>query len=98
MPGALAFGHGERPVEQIAKMREDLQGGAGGFGGAEIGEGVWSVVKDFRSAIGDRGKAVAQEVTSAGGRQNHKGVKLAAYVGEEKIFYAVRQAGRCSGV
>src|SRR5208282_1109225 len=65
---------------------EDLDRSARGFGGAEIGEGVRGVVEDFCTAIGDGGEGVAQEVTSAGGRGDHRGVKLAACVWEEKIF------------
>ena len=71
MPSRLAFGHGESPIEKIAEMSEDLYGGAGGFGSAEIGEGVGCVLEGLRAAIGDGGEAVAEEIASTRGWRNH---------------------------
>jgi hypothetical protein len=86
VPGGLAFGPGEGPIEKIAEVRKYLQRRARGFGGAETGEGVRRIVDDLRTAIGDCGEAVAKEITSAGGWRDHKEVKLAACVWEEKNF------------
>jgi len=71
MPNAFTLGHGERPIEKVADVGEDLQGRAGGFGGTEIGEGLGGVVEDLSAAIGDGGEAVAQEVASAFGETFH---------------------------
>ena len=86
VPCGLALGHGERPIEQITEVSEDLRGCARGFRGAEIGEGVWCAVEDFCTAIGDGGEAVTQEIASAGVRRSHSGVNLAASVREEKMI------------
>ena len=71
VPGGLALGHGERPIEEIAEVGEDMNGSARGLGGAEIGEGVWGAVNDFCAAIGDGGEAVTKEVTGTGVGGNH---------------------------
>src|SRR5208337_4786499 len=86
MPGGLALGHGECPIEKIAEVREDLRGRAGGFGGVEIGEGVGSALEDLRAAIGSGGERMAQEVASTGRWRQHRGAKLTACGGQEKVF------------
>jgi len=96
VPSGLTFDHGERPIEKIAEVSENLHGGTGGFGGAEIGEGIGRVLEGLRTAIGDGGKGVAQEVASAGGWGEHKGGNLSACARVEKTFCRPAASARCN--
>jgi hypothetical protein len=64
VPVLLAVGLAERPIEQIAQMREDLATGARGISGAVFRETWRSALQHFAAAIGERGDGVAQEVTA----------------------------------
>jgi hypothetical protein len=58
----LAPGDGERPVEQIAYVREDLRGSARFVSDVVAGEVVWGVAQGLAAAIGDSGNSVAKKL------------------------------------
>ena len=58
VPGGFALRHGERPVEEIAHVGEDLDGAAAGA--VEVGEGLRGVLDGSRGAVGERGQGMAE--------------------------------------
>ena len=58
VPGRVSLGHGERPVEEVAHVSEDLHGTAAGA--VEVGEGIGGVFQGANGAIGQCGKGVAE--------------------------------------
>ena len=67
VPRRFTFGHGQRPVEEIADVREDLHGRAAILAGLIINVALGSIAEDFSSAIGDGGDGVAEQVAGADG-------------------------------
>jgi len=63
VPLLFAFGHGERPIEQIADMRQDADRRAYGFAalvGAKFG---LSAAHGFPATVGQGGDGVAKEIS-----------------------------------
>ena len=86
MPGGLSLGHGERPIEQISDMCEDLYGSAAILAGVEVDVGLRGVANNFAGAIGDGGEGVSKEIACADGVWwVHGGIKLAgSWVGRKE--------------
>lgn len=64
-PSLCATGFGERPLEEITKMGEDLSRGTAGIAHPKFGEGCGGSAKRFRTAIGESGEGVAEEFTAS---------------------------------
>ena len=60
LPALIALGNGERPMEQVAHVGEDLDGAAAGA--VEVGEGGGRVFKGAGGAVSKRGEGVAKEL------------------------------------
>src|SRR5260370_40350026 len=71
LPGLLALGDGERPVKQVAQVREDLGGRARFLSDVEAGEMVGSTAQGFAAAVGDGGDRVAKKLASGIGCCGH---------------------------
>src|SRR5438132_375119 len=84
MPGLLPLGDGERPVKQIAHMREDLRGRARLVSDVEAGEVVGSVAQSFAAAVHHRSHRVAKKLTGRVGCFGHK-KSLLGKVGEKSL-------------
>jgi hypothetical protein len=59
----LASGDGERPVKQIAHVREDLRGRARLVSDVEAGEVVRGTAESFAAAVGNGGNGVAKKLS-----------------------------------
>src|ERR1019366_10578684 len=62
VPLFLPSCHGERPVEQVADVRQDLARRAARFRGVVTGEFGRSAAHGFAAAIGQRGEGVAKKI------------------------------------
>ena len=60
VPGGSSLHHGERPVEQIAHVGDDLNGVAAGA--VKVGEGLRGIFKSSRSAVSESGQSVTEQV------------------------------------
>ncbi len=60
MPGGIALRHGERPVEKIPHMRQDLNGAAAGA--VEIGEGLRGILDGPGGSVSKRGEGMTEQV------------------------------------
>jgi hypothetical protein len=60
VPGGIALGHGERPVEQVAHVSEDLHRAPAGA--VKVGEGFGCEFQGANGAVGKCGKGVAKKV------------------------------------
>jgi hypothetical protein len=65
VPGLLASSDGERPVKQIAQVREDLGGRTRLVSDVEAGEVSRGAAQGFATAVRDGGDGVTKEL--AGG-------------------------------
>src|SRR4029077_13328564 len=61
LPVAVAFGHGEGPVHEVADVGEDPYRRARSFAATVIGKARPCVADGFRSPIGEGGEGVSQE-------------------------------------
>jgi hypothetical protein len=55
VPGGLAFGHGEGPIEKVADVGKDLDRGAAIVAGLEIDIALRGITNNFAGAIGNGG-------------------------------------------
>jgi hypothetical protein len=62
VPRGLAPGHGERPIEKVADVREDLEGSAAILARLEIDVALRGIAEDFPGAVGNGGQGVAKEI------------------------------------
>src|SRR5438270_965597 len=60
-PALVPFCHRERPIEQIAQVRENLRGGATPLAHRERREVRWRVAQWLSRAIRERGYGVSQK-------------------------------------
>ena len=63
VPRRFSLRHRERPVQQIADMRQQLAGRSGFFRSLKFGEVGWRAAHGFCAAIGQRRNGVAQHLT-----------------------------------
>ncbi len=61
MPFALPDRYRERPVHQVANVRENLPRRAHAFGGMKLGKSLRRIADGFASAISQRGQRVTQQ-------------------------------------
>src|SRR5437867_3829021 len=61
-PGSLSARQHARPFEEVADVRQDLHGRAGGVAGAEVREVSGRSTQHFSAAIGERGHDVTQKI------------------------------------
>src|SRR5260370_16449085 len=71
VPGLLALGDGERPVKQVAQVREDLGGRARFLSDVEAGEMVGSTAQGFAAAVGDGGDPLPNNLATVIGSCAH---------------------------
>src|SRR4029077_3359376 len=71
MPNLIASRHGKRPIEEIAKVSEDLGGSARFVTDGKAGKGVGRAAQSFASTIGNSGHGMTQELAGGVGRFGH---------------------------
>ena len=71
VPNLLASRHGKRPIEEIAKVSEDLGWSARFVTDGKAGKGVGRAAQGFASTIGDGGYSVSKELAGGIGRCGH---------------------------